>query len=208
MSASSVKSIGKYCFRGCTALSDVRFAEDTVTNMLYTGVFSGCTNLTELSIPSVNLSEKYKNSAFSGSSIRTLTIYELSDNGIKANILNAMPDGFTLDLLADISSTALVNTTFGATENVTLNLLVQEDVDHYKTVFEGKDVTVQLYGSSGQEVLANVTDGTGASTGYATLAEAIAAINASSDNGPFTIDILDNGTVEWGDAAHQHQLRY
>lgn len=56
---------------------------------------------------------------------------------------------------------------------------------------------MQLYGSSGQEVLANVTDGTGASTGYATLAEAIAAINASSDNGPFTIDILDNGTVEW-----------
>lgn len=201
MSASSVKSIGKYCFRGCTALSDVRFAEDTVTNMLYTGVFSGCTNLTELSIPSVNLSEKYKNSAFSGSSIRTLTIYELSGSGIKANVLNAMPDGFTLDLLADISSTALVNTTFGATENVTLNLLVQEDVDHYKTVFKDKDVTVQLYGSSGQEVLANVTDGTGASTGYATLAEAIAAINASSDNGPFTIDILDNGTVEWGDAA-------
>lgn len=201
MSASSVKSIGKYCFRGCTALSDVRFAEDTVTNMLYTGVFSGCTNLTELSIPSVNLSEKYKNSAFSGSSIRTLTIYELSRNGIKANILNAMPDGFTLDLLADISSTALVNTTFGATNDVTLNLLVQEDVDYYKTVFEGKDVTVQLYGSSDQEVLANVTDGTGASTGYATLAEAIAAINASSDNGPFTIDILDNGTVEWGDAA-------
>lgn len=201
MSASSVKSIGKYCFRGCTALSDVRFAEDTVTNMLYTGVFSGCTNLTELSIPSVNLSEKYKNSAFSGSSIRTLTIYELSDNGIKANILNAMPDNFTLNLLADISNTALVNTTFGATENVTLNLLVQENVDHYKTVFKDKDVTVQLYGSSGQEVLANVTDGTGASTGYATLAEAIAAINASSDNGPFTIDILDNGTVEWGDTA-------
>ena len=201
MSASSVKSIGKYCFRGCTALSDVRFAEDTVTNMLYTGVFSGCTNLTELSIPSVNLSEKYKNSAFSGSSIRTLTIYELSRNGIKANILNAMPDGFTLDLLADISSTALVNTTFGTTKDVTLNLLVQEDVDYYKTVFEGKNVTVQLYGSSGQEVLANVTDGTGASTGYATLAEAIAAINASSDNGPFTIDILDSGTVEWGDAA-------
>ena len=201
MSASSVKSIGKYCFRGCTALSDVRFAEDTVTNMLYTGVFSGCTSLTELSIPSVNLSAKYNNSAFSGSSIRTLTIYELSGSGIKANILNAMPDGFTLDLLADISSTALVNTTFGATKDVTLNLLVQEDVDHYKTVFEGKDVTVQLYGSSGQEVLANVTDGTGASTGYATLAEAIAAINTSSDNGPFTIDILDNGTVEWGGAA-------
>lgn len=201
MSASSVKSIGKYCFRGCTALSDVRFAEDTVTNMLYTGVFSGCTSLTELSIPSVNLSAKYNNSAFSGSSIRTLTIYELSGSGIKANILNAMPDGFTLDLLADISSTALVNTTFGTTKDVTLNLLVQEDVDYYKTVFEGKGVTVQLYGSSGQEVLANVTDGTGASTGYATLAEAIAAINASSDNGPFTIDILDNGTVEWGDAA-------
>lgn len=201
MSASSVKSIGKYCFRGCTALSDVRFAEDTVTNMLYTGVFSGCTSLTELSIPSVNLSARYNNSAFSGSSIRTLTIYELSGSGIKANILNAMPDGFTLDLLADISSTALVNTTFGTTKDVTLNLLVQEDVDYYKTVFEGKDVTVQLYGSSGQEVLANVTDGTGASTGYATLAEAIAAINASSDNGPFTIDILDNGTVEWGDAA-------
>ena len=201
MSASSVKSIGKYCFRGCTALSDVRFAEDTVTNMLYTGVFSGCTSLTELSIPSVNLSARYNNSAFSGSSIRTLTIYELSGSGIKANILNAMPDGFTLDLLADISSTALVNTTFGTTKDVTLNLLVQEDVDYYKTVFEGKDVTVQLYGSSGQEVLANVTDGTGASTGYATLAEAIAAINASSNNGPFTIDILDNGTVEWGDAA-------
>lgn len=201
MSASSVKTIGQSCFRDCTALSGVQFSANNVTNMQKSGVFSGCTSLTRLSIPSLNLSSKSNNSPFAGSSIQELTVYNLSSTGIKANLLNNMPDGFTLDLLADISSTALVNTTFGATENVTLNLLVQEDVDHYKTVFKDKDVTVQLYGSSGQEVLANVTDGTGASTGYATLAEAIAAINASSDNGPFTIDILDNGTVEWGDAA-------
>lgn len=201
MSASSVKTIGQSCFRDCTALSGVQFSANNVTNMQKSGVFSGCTSLTRLSIPSLNLSSKSNNSPFAGSSIQELTVYNLSSTGIKANLLNNMPDGFTLDLLADISSTALVNTTFGATENVTLNLLVQEDVDHYNTVFEDKDVTVQLYGSSGQEVLANVTDGTGASTGYATLAEAIAAINASSDNGPFTIDILDNGTVEWGDAA-------
>lgn len=201
MSASSVKTIGQSCFRDCTALSGVQFSANNVTNMQKSGVFSGCTSLTRLSIPSLNLSSKSNNSPFAGSSIQELTVYNLSSTGIKANLLNNMPDGFTLDLLADISSTALVNTTFGATENVTLNLLVREDVDHYKTVFEDKDVTVQLYGSSGQEVLANVTDGTGASTGYATLAEAIAAINASSDNGPFTIDILDNGTVEWGDAA-------
>ena len=200
MSASSVKSIGKYCFRGCTALSDVQFSANSVTNMQKSGVFSGCTSLTRLSIPSLNLSTKYNNSAFSGSSIQELTVYTLSGNGFKAHMLNNMPDGFTLNLPNDISSTALEATTFGSTENVTLNLGTQEDVDHYKTVFTDKNVKVQLFGGEA-EALAFVTGSDGTMTGYATLNDAINAINGSEDNGPFQIRTASNGStvIEWED---------
>src|SRR5699024_9814083 len=86
MSASSVKTIGQSCFRDCTALSGVQFSANNVTNMQKSGVFSGCTSLTRLSIPSLNLSSKSNNSPFAGSSIQELTVYNLSSTGIKANL--------------------------------------------------------------------------------------------------------------------------
>lgn len=203
MTDSSVKSIGRNCFRDCTALTSVQFAADTVTNMQKAGVFSGCTSLTRLSIPAVNLSSRYNNSPFAGSSIQELTIYNVSGTGIQANLLNNMPDGFTLNLPGDISSTALAAATFGSTKNVTLNLGVQEDVEHYAAVFDGRDVKVQLLGGE-EGALATVTDSTGAMTGYATLNDAIAAINESEDAGPFQIRTASSGStlIEWaGDVA-------
>ena len=203
MTDSSVKTIGQSCFRDCTALSGVQFSANSVTNMQKSGVFSGCTSLTRLSIPSLNLSSKYNNSPFAGSSIQELTVYNLSSTGIKANLLNNMPDGFTLNLPGDISSTALVANTFGSTKNVTLNLGAQEDVEHYKTVFDGKDVTVQLFGGE-EGAQAIITDSAGGATGYATLNDAINAINQSEGTGPFQVRTINNGstTIEWtGDVA-------
>ena len=198
MTDSSVSSIGQSCFKGCTALTNVQFAADTITNMMKSGVFSGCTSLTRLTIPSLNLSTKYSNSAFSGSSIQELTVYTLSGNGFKAYMLNNMPDGFTLNLPNDISSSALEDTTFGSTQNVTLNLGTQEDVDHYTTVFEGKDVKVQLFGGEA-EALVFVTGIDGTMTGYATLNDAINAINDSEDSGPFQIRTASTGStvIKW-----------
>ena len=203
MTDSSVKSIKRNCFKDCILLTSVQFAADTVTNMQEAGVFSGCTSLTRLTIPSLTLSSKYNQSAFSGSSIQELTIYQLSSTGIKANLLNNMPDGFTLNLPNDVSSTALVATAFGNTKNVTLNLGTQEDVDHYKTVFEGKDVTVQLFGGEA-EAMAFVTGSDSVTTGYATLNDAIEAINASADDGPIEVRTVSNGgtLIGWvGDVA-------
>lgn len=203
MTDSSVKTIGQSCFRDCTALSGVQFSANSVTNMQKSGVFSGCTSLTRLSIPSLNLSSKYNNSPFAGSSIQELTVYNLSSTGIKANLLNNMPDGFTLNLPGDISSTALVANTFGSTKNVTLNLGAQEDVEHYKTVFDGKGVTVQLFGGE-EGAQAIITDSAGGVTGYATLNDAINAINQSEGTGPFRVRTINNGstTIEWtGDVA-------
>lgn len=203
MTDSSVKTIGQSCFRDCTALSGVQFSANSVTNMQKSGVFSGCTSLTRLSIPSLNLSSKYNNSPFAGSSIQELTVYNLSSTGIKANLLNNMPDGFTLNLPGDISSTALVANTFGSTKNVTLNLGAQEDVEHYKTVFDGKDVTVQLFGGE-EGAQAIITDSAGGVTGYATLNDAINAINQSEGTGPFQVRTINNGStpIEWtGDVA-------
>ena len=203
MTDSSVKTIGQSCFRDCTALSGVQFSANSVTNMQKSGVFSGCTSLTRLSIPGLNLSSKYNNSPFAGSSIQELTVYNLSSMGIKANLLNNMPDGFTLNLPGDISSTALVANTFGSTKNVTLNLGAQEDVEHYKTVFDGKDVTVQLFGGE-EGAQAIITDSAGGVTGYATLNDAINAINQSEGTGPFQVRTINNGstTIEWtGDVA-------
>lgn len=203
MTDSSVKTIGQSCFRDCTALSGVQFSANSVTNMQKSGVFSGCTSLTRLSISSLNLSSKYNNSPFAGSSIQELTVYNLSSTGIKANLLNNMPDGFTLNLPGDISSTALVANTFGSTKNVTLNLGAQEDVEHYKTVFDGKDVTVQLFGGE-EGAQAIITDSAGGVTGYATLNDAINAINQSEGTGPFQVRTINNGstTIEWtGDVA-------
>lgn len=203
MTDSSVKTIGQSCFRDCTALSGVQFSANSVTNMQKSGVFSGCTSLTRLSIPSLNLSSKYNDSPFAGSSIQELTVYNLSSMGIKANLLNNMPDGFTLNLPGDISSTALVANTFGSTKNVTLNLGAQEDVEHYKTVFDGKDVTVQLFGGE-EGAQAIITDSAGGVTGYATLNDAINAINQSEGTGPFQVRTINNGstTIEWtGDVA-------
>lgn len=203
MTDSSVKTIGQSCFRDCTALSGVQFSANSVTNMQKSGVFSGCTSLTRLSIPSLNLSSKYNDSPFAGSSIQELTVYNLSSTGIKANLLNNMPDGFTLNLPGDISSTALVANTFGSTKNVTLNLGAQEDVEHYKTVFDGKDVTVQLFGGE-EGAQAIITDSAGGVTGYATLNDAINAINQSEGTGPFQVRTINNGstTIEWtGDVA-------
>ena len=200
MTDSSVKTIGQSCFRDCTALSGVQFSANSVTNMQKSGVFSGCTSLTRLSIPSLNLSSKYSNSPFAGSSIQELTVYNLSSTGIKANLLNNMPDGFTLNLPGDISSTALVANTFGSTKNVTLNLGAQEDVEHYKTVFDGKGVTVQLFGGE-EGAQAIITDSAGGVTGYATLNDAINAINQSEGTGPFRVRTINNGstTIEWTD---------
>ena len=203
MTDSSVKTIGQSCFRDCTALSGVQFSANSVTNMQKSGVFSGCTSLTRLSISSLNLSSKYNNSPFAGSSIQELTVYNLSSTGIKANLLNNMPDGFTLNLPGDISSTALVANTFGSTKNVTLNLGAQEDVEHYKTVFDGKDVTVQLFGGE-EGAQAIITDSAGGVTGYATLNDAINAINQSEGTGPFQVRTINNGStpIEWtGDVA-------
>ena len=203
MTDSSVKTIGQSCFRDCTALSGVQFSANSVTNMQKSGVFSGCTSLTRLSIPGLNLSSKYNNSPFAGSSIQELTVYNLSSMGIKANLLNNMPDGFTLNLPGDISSTALVANTFGSTKNVTLNLGAQEDVEHYKTVFDGKDVTVQLFGGE-EGAQAIITDSAGGVTGYATLNDAINAINQSEGTGPFQVRTINNGStpIEWtGDVA-------
>lgn len=203
MTDSSVKTIGQSCFRDCTELSSVQFSANSVTNMQKSGVFSGCTSLNRLSIPSLNLSSKYNNSPFAGSSIQELTVYNLSSTGIKANLLNNMPDGFTLNLPGDISSTALVANTFGSTKNVTLNLGAQEDVEHYKTVFDGKDVTVQLFGGE-EGAQAIITDSAGGVTGYATLNDAINAINQSEGTGPFQVRTINNGstTIEWtGDVA-------
>lgn len=203
MTDSSVKTIGQSCFRDCTELSSVQFSANSVTNMQKSGVFSGCTSLNRLSIPSLNLSSKYNNSPFAGSSIQELTVYNLSSMGIKANLLNNMPDGFTLNLPGDISSTALVANTFGSTKNVTLNLGAQEDVEHYKTVFDGKDVTVQLFGGE-EGAQAIITDSAGGVTGYATLNDAINAINQSEGTGPFRVRTINNGstTIEWaGDVA-------
>lgn len=200
MTDSSVKTIGQSCFRDCTALSGVQFSANSVTNMQKSGVFSGCTSLTRLSISSLNLSSKYNNSPFAGSSIQELTVYNLSSTGIKANLLNNMPDGFTLNLPGDISSTALVANTFGSTKNVTLNLGAQEDVEHYKTVFDGKGVTVQLFGGE-EGAQAIITDSAGGVTGYATLNDAINAINQSEGTGPFRVRTINNGstTIEWTD---------
>ena len=120
-------------------------------------------------------------------------------------MLNNMPDGFTLNLPNDISSTALEATTFGSTENVTLNLGTQEDVDHYTTVFEGKDVKVQLFGGEA-EALVFVTGIDGTMTGYATLNDAINAINDSEDSGPFQIRTASTGStvIKWeGNVAPQ-----
>lgn len=203
MTDSSVKTIGQSCFRDCAALSGVQFSANSVTNMQKSGVFSGCTSLTRLSIPGLNLSSKYNNSPFAGSSIQELTVYNLSSTGIKANLLNNMPDGFTLNLPGDISSTALVANTFGSTKNVTLNLGAQEDVEHYKTVFDGKDVTVQLFGGE-EGAQAIITDSAGGVTGYATLNDAINAINQSEGTGPFQVRTINNGStpIEWtGDVA-------
>lgn len=203
MTDSSVKTIGQSCFRDCTELSGVQFSANSVTNMQKSGVFSGCTSLNRLSIPSLNLSSKYNNSPFAGSSIQELTVYNLSSTGIKANLLNNMPDGFTLNLPGDISSTALVANTFGSTKNVTLNLGAQEDVEHYKTVFDGKDVTVQLFGGE-EGAQAIITDSAGGVTGYATLNDAINAINQSEGTGPFQVRTINNGStpIEWtGDVA-------
>ena len=203
MTDSSVKTIGQSCFRDCTALSGVQFSANSVTNMQKSGVFSGCTSMTRLSIPSLNLSSKYNNSPFAGSSIQELTVYNLSSTGIKANLLNNMPDGFTLNLPGDISSTALAANTFGSTKNVTLNLGAQEDVEHYKTVFDGKDVTVQLFGGE-EGAQAIITDSAGGATGYATLNDAINAINQSEGTGPFRVRTINNGStpIEWtGDVA-------
>lgn len=198
MTDSSVKTIGQSCFRDCTELSSVQFSANSVTNMQKSGVFSGCTSLNRLSIPSLNLSSKYNNSPFAGSSIQELTVYNLSSTGIKANLLNNMPDGFTLNLPGDISSTALVANTFGSTKNVTLNLGAQEDVEHYKTVFDGKDVTVQLFGGE-EGAQAIITDSAGGVTGYATLNDAINAINQSEGTGPFQVRTINNGStpIEW-----------
>lgn len=203
MTDSSVKTIGQSCFRDCTELSSVQFSANSVTNMQKSGVFSGCTSLNRLSIPSLNLSSKYNNSPFAGSSIQELTVYNLSSTGIKANLLNNMPDGFTLNLPGDISSTALVVNTFGSTKNVTLNLGAQENVEHYKTVFDGKDVTVQLFGGE-EGAQAIITDSAGGVTGYATLNDAINAINQSEGTGPFQVRTINNGStpIEWtGDVA-------
>mgnify|MGYP003372674922 CR=1 FL=1 len=192
LSDTSVSTVGQNCFRNCTALNHVDFAENTITNLLQTGVFAGCTSLTSLEIAKANISGK---SPFSGSSIRTMTIYAFSGSG-DASEFSGLPEGFTLNCPGSLSTYQLDKNAFGTTKNVTLNVATEELQAAFAEKFAGKSVTVKLFGEA--ETVASVSDSTGTVTGYASLEDAIRAVNDSQDQGPFTITTRSSGElIEW-----------
>lgn len=192
LSDTSVSAVGQNCFRDCTALNHVDFAENTITNLLQTGVFAGCTSLTSLEIAKANISGK---SPFSGSSIRTMTIYAFSGSG-DASEFSGLPEGFTLNCPGSLSTYQLNRNAFGTTKNVTLNVATKELQAAFAEQFAGKSVTVKLFGEA--ETVASVSDSTGTVTGYASLEDAIRAVNDSQDQGPFTITTRSSGElIEW-----------
>lgn len=192
LSDTSVSTVGQNCFRNCTALNHVDFAENTITNLLQTGVFAGCTSLTSLEIAKANISGK---SPFSGSSIRTMTIYAFSGSG-DASEFSGLPEGFTLNCPGSLSTYQLDKNAFGTTKNVTLNVATKELQAAFAEKFAGKSVTVKLFGEA--ETVASVSDSTGTVTGYASLEDAIRAVNDSQDQGPFTITTRSSGElIEW-----------
>lgn len=192
LSDTSVSTVGQNCFRNCTALNHVDFAENTITNLLQTGVFAGCTSLTSLEIAKANISGK---SPFSGSSIRTMTIYAFSGSG-DASEFSGLPEGFTLNCPGSLSTYQLDKNAFGTTKNVTLNVATEELQTAFAEKFAGKSVTVKLFGEA--ETVASVSDSTGTVTGYASLEDAIRAVNDSQDQGPFTITTRSSGElIEW-----------
>ncbi|HIX17843.1 MAG TPA: leucine-rich repeat domain-containing protein [Candidatus Gemmiger faecavium] len=192
LSDTSVSAVGQNCFRDCTALNHVDFAENTITNLLKTGVFAGCTSLTSLEIAKANISGK---SPFSGSSIRTMTIYAFSGSG-DASEFSGLPEGFTLNCPGSLSTYQLDKNAFGTTKNVTLNVATEELQAAFAEKFAGKSVTVKLFGEA--ETVASVSDSTGTVTGYASLEDAIRAVNDSQDQGPFTITTRSSGElIEW-----------
>lgn len=192
LSDTSVSTVGQNCFRNCTALNHVDFAENTITNLLKTGVFAGCTSLTSLEIAKANISGK---SPFSGSSIRTMTIYAFSGSG-DASEFSGLPEGFTLNCPGSLSTYQLDKNAFGTTKNVTLNVATEELQAAFAEKFAGKSVTVKLFGEA--ETVASVSDSTGTVTGYASLEDAIRAVNDSQDQGPFTITTRSSGElIEW-----------
>lgn len=192
LSDTSVSAVGQNCFRDCTALYHVDFAENTITNLLKTGVFAGCTSLTSLEIAKANISGK---SPFSGSSIRTMTIYAFSGSG-DASEFSGLPEGFTLNCPGSLSTYQLNKNAFGTTKNVTLNVATKELQAAFAEQFAGKSVTVKLFGEA--ETVASVSDSTGTVTGYASLEDAIRAVNDSQDQGPFTITTRSSGElIEW-----------
>lgn len=192
LSDTSVSTVGQNCFRNCTALNHVDFAENTITNLLKTGVFAGCTSLTSLEIAKANISGK---SPFSGSSIHTMTIYAFSGSG-DASEFSGLPEGFTLNCPGSLSTYQLDKNAFGTTKNVTLNVATEELQAAFAEKFAGKSVTVKLFGEA--ETVASVSDSTGTVTGYASLEDAIRAVNDSQDQGPFTITTRSSGElIEW-----------
>lgn len=176
---SSSGALGASCFEGCSALTQVLFPDNGSKLSIGSSAFCDCTALTSLTLYDFQVAKN--NQPFNGSGIRQITTTSITSLG--RNALNGLPDGFTLTCLDSMNVSSLDKYTFGKTTNVTFHVPAAY-VDQLTDYFYG-DVHVEAL----QEAVAFLEDGSGSVTGYASLAEAFAAINASSAQGPFTLTV-------------------
>lgn len=176
---SSSGALGASCFEGCSALTQVLFPDNGSKLSIGSSAFRDCTALTSLTLYDFQVAKN--NQPFNGSGIRQITTTSITSLG--KNALNGLPDGFTLTCLDSMNVSRLDKYTFGKTTNVTFHVPAAY-VDQLTDYFYG-DVRVEAL----QEAVAFLEDGSGSVTGYASLAEAFAAINASSAQGPFTLTV-------------------
>lgn len=176
---SSSGALGASCFEGCSALTQVLFPDNGSKLSIGRSAFRDCTALTSLTLYDFQVAKK--NQPFNESGIRQITTTSITSLGQDA--LNGLPDGFTLTCLDSMNVSRLDKYTFGKTTNVTFHVPAAY-VDQLTDYFYG-DVHVEAL----QEAVAFLEDGSGSVTGYASLAEAFAAINASSAQGPFTLTV-------------------
>lgn len=176
---SSSGALGASCFEGCSALTQVLFPDNGSRLSIGRSAFRDCTALTSLTLYDFQVAKN--NQPFNGSGIRQITTTSITSLG--QNALNGLPDGFTLTCLDSMNVSSLDKSMFGNTTNVTFHVPAAY-VDQLTDYFYG-DVRVEAL----QEAVAFLEDGSGSVTGYASLAEAFAAINASSAQGPFTLTV-------------------
>lgn len=208
LSATSLSTMGTSCFAGCTELTSVQMPKQGILNFINGKsnlLFSGCTKLESLVFNSkVNFGTRTTDSPFRGSGLKKVTF--MAFNSFSSDYaFNGVPDGFTVICPNELSNTQFKANVFGTAKNVTLVVPNAASKANYETVFAGKDVTVKLLSETGEE--SNVfVQGLGSELqGYKDIASAIAAINASEEQGPFEISLKNSGSgemVKWeGDVA-------